>query len=48
MIDAGGAQILAYFDPLGFSADGDKAVFLRRGEAEIMHDRITTLATMGD
>jgi len=38
---------VGYFDPLGLSADGDKAIFLRRRETEIKHGRISMLATMG-
>merc|ERR1712223_467677 len=34
-------------DPLGLSADGDSATFLRRRETEIKHGRISMLATMG-
>merc|ERR1719183_3137293 len=36
-----------FWDPLGFTADGDVASFKRRRSAEIKHGRICMLATMG-
>merc|ERR1711878_258561 len=38
---------VGFFDPLGFSADGDIASFKRRRSVEIKHGRICMLATMG-
>merc|ERR1711985_92900 len=38
---------LGYWDPLGFSADGDIYSFRRRRSVEIKHGRICMLATMG-
>jgi len=38
---------LGYWDPLGFSADGDLYSFKRRRSVEIKHGRICMLATMG-
>mmetsp|Transcript_70947 Transcript_70947/g.154141 ORF Transcript_70947/g.154141 Transcript_70947/m.154141 type:complete len:278 (-) Transcript_70947:83-916(-) len=38
---------LGYFDPLGFSADGDLDTFFRRREAEIKNGRVAMFATMG-
>merc|ERR1712003_263410 len=44
----GGVQEpVGFWDPLGLSADGDSATFLRRRETEIKHGRISMLATMG-
>merc|ERR1712048_1017131 len=43
-----GAQApLGFWDPLGFTADGDVASFKRRRSVEIKHGRICMLATMG-
>merc|ERR1719330_965734 len=36
-----------FWDPLGFSKDGDEASFKRRRETEIKHGRISMLATLG-
>merc|ERR1719330_1152691 len=36
-----------FWDPLGFSKDGDEASFKRRRSVEIKHGRICMLATMG-
>merc|ERR1719382_1679606 len=38
---------VGFWDPLGFSADGDVAAFKRRRSVEIKHGRICMLATMG-
>merc|ERR1712117_353683 len=38
---------VGFFDPLGFSADGEIASFKRRRSVEIKHGRICMLATMG-
>merc|ERR1711876_49740 len=38
---------VGFFDPLGFSADGDIASFKHRRSVEIKHGRICMLATMG-
>ena len=36
-----------FWDPLGFTADGDVAAFRRRRSVELKHGRISMLATMG-
>ena len=38
---------LGFWDPLGFTADGDVNFFERRRQSEIKHGRIAMLATMG-
>jgi len=38
---------VGFFDPLGFTKDGDAAAFNRRRSTEIKHGRISMLATMG-
>merc|ERR1712072_1121703 len=38
---------VGFWDPLGFTADGDVASFKRRRSVEIKHGRICMLATMG-
>jgi len=38
---------VGFFDPLGFSKDGDTAAFMRRRSTELKHGRIAMLATMG-
>merc|ERR1712056_141663 len=38
---------VGFWDPLGLSSDGDRAVFKRRRETEIKHGRVSMLATMG-
>merc|ERR1719288_227833 len=38
---------VGFWDPLGFSADGDVAAFKRRRCVELKHGRISMLATMG-
>eukprot|EP00403_Amphidinium_massartii_P018565 CAMPEP_0178414490 /NCGR_PEP_ID=MMETSP0689_2-20121128/23062_1 /TAXON_ID=160604 /ORGANISM="Amphidinium massartii, Strain CS-259" /LENGTH=186 /DNA_ID=CAMNT_0020035779 /DNA_START=101 /DNA_END=658 /DNA_ORIENTATION=- len=38
---------LGYWDPLGFSKDGDIEKFKRRREVEIKHGRVAMFATMG-
>merc|ERR1719188_1473617 len=38
---------VGFWDPLGFSADGDVAAFKRRRSVEIKHGRICMMATMG-
>merc|ERR1712190_12126 len=43
-----GAQApLGFWDPLGFTRDGDMNSFIRRRSVEIKHGRICMLATMG-
>jgi len=43
-----GAQApVGFWDPLGFTNDGDEASFKRRRSVEIKHGRICMLATMG-
>merc|ERR1719333_502385 len=38
---------LGFFDPLGFTRDGDLENFKRRRETEIKHGRVCMLATIG-
>merc|ERR1719429_682608 len=38
---------LGYWDPVGFSKDGDLEKFKRRREVEIKHGRVSMLATIG-
>jgi len=38
---------VGFWDPMGFTKDGDAAVFKRRRATEIKHGRISMLATMG-
>merc|ERR1711937_608160 len=38
---------LGYWDPVGFSSDGDQYTFLRRRSVEVKHGRVCMLATMG-
>merc|ERR1719189_1054769 len=45
--ELGVQEPVGFWDPLGLSADGDSATFLRRRETEIKHGRISMLATMG-
>jgi len=43
-----GAQApFGFWDPLGFTADGDELTFKRRRASEIKHGRISMIATMG-
>merc|ERR1719247_3220257 len=45
--ELGVQEPVGFWDPLGFSADGDVAAFRRRRSVEIKHGRICMLATMG-
>merc|ERR1711939_1141813 len=45
--ELGVQEPVGFWDPLGFSADGDVASFKRRRSVEIKHGRICMLATMG-
>jgi len=45
--ELGVQEPVGFWDPLGFSADGDVAAFKRRRSVEIKHGRICMLATMG-
>merc|ERR1712241_994743 len=45
--ELGVQEPVGFWDPLGLSADGDAATFLRRRESELKHGRISMLATMG-
>merc|ERR1711992_421892 len=45
--ELGVQEPVGFWDPLGLSADGDSATFLRRRETEIKHGRVCMLATMG-
>jgi len=38
---------VGFFDPVGFTKDGDEKSFRRRREVEIKHGRVSMLATMG-
>merc|ERR1719188_91139 len=38
---------LGFWDPVGFTKDGDAAAFARRRATEIKHGRVSMLATMG-
>merc|ERR1719413_287656 len=38
---------VGFWDPLGFTEDGDAAAFRRRRVTEIKHGRVSMLATMG-
>merc|ERR1711903_398213 len=45
--ELGVQEPVGFWDPLGFSADGDLAAFKRRRSVELKHGRICMLATMG-
>merc|ERR1712183_330046 len=45
--ELGVQEPVGFWDPLGFSADGDVAAFKRRRSVELKHGRISMLATMG-
>merc|ERR1711937_546919 len=45
--ELGVQEPVGFWDPLGFTADGDVASFKRRRSVEIKHGRICMLATMG-
>merc|ERR1711981_317652 len=45
--ELGVQEPVGFWDPLGFSADGDLASFKRRRSVELKHGRISMLATMG-
>merc|ERR1719195_693138 len=45
--ELGVQEPVGFWDPLGLSADGDAATFMRRRESELKHGRISMLATMG-
>merc|ERR1712024_296685 len=38
---------VGFWDPVGFTKDGDETAFKRRREVEIKHGRVSMLATMG-
>ena len=38
---------VGFWDPVGFTADGDVASFKRRRSVELKHGRISMMATMG-
>jgi len=38
---------VGFWDPIGYTADGDEAAFNRRRQTELKHGRISMLATMG-
>merc|ERR1712045_1018395 len=45
--ELGAQEPVGFWDPLGFTSDGDEASFKRRRSVEIKHGRICMLATMG-
>merc|ERR1711869_103847 len=45
--ELGVQEPVGFWDPLGFTADGDVASFQRRRSVELKHGRICMLATMG-
>merc|ERR1719181_852621 len=45
--ELGVQEPVGFWDPLGFTADGDVASFKRRRSVELKHGRICMLATMG-
>merc|ERR1712146_132864 len=45
--ELGVQEPVGFWDPLGFTADGDVASFKRRRSVEIKHGRICMMATMG-
>merc|ERR1711869_10737 len=45
--ELGVQEPVGFWDPLGFTADGDIASFKRRRSVELKHGRICMLATMG-
>merc|ERR1719226_247522 len=38
---------VGFWDPIGYTSDGDEAAFKRRRQTELKHGRISMLATMG-
>merc|ERR1740115_439467 len=45
--ELGVQEPIGFWDPVGFTADGDVAAFKRRRSVEIKHGRICMMATMG-
>jgi len=45
--EIGALPPVGFWDPLGLSADGDKAVFERRRASELKHGRVAMLAVVG-
>merc|ERR1711982_232771 len=45
--ELGVQQPVGFWDPVGFTKDGDAALFKRRRTTEIKHGRVSMLATMG-
>ena len=45
--ELGVQEPVGFWDPAGFSADGDVAAFKRRRSVELKHGRISMMATMG-
>merc|ERR1719333_1772661 len=45
--ELGVQQPVGFWDPVGFTKDGDAALFKRRRATEIKHGRVSMLATMG-
>merc|ERR1712186_240644 len=45
--ELGVQEPVGFWDPLGFSADGDEAAFRRRRSVELKHGRVSMAATIG-
>ena len=45
--NTGCQEPVGFWDPAGFTADGDVATFKRRRSVELKHGRISMMATMG-
>ena len=45
--ELGVQEPVGFWDPVGFTADGDVAAFKRRRSVELKHGRISMMATMG-
>jgi len=45
--ELGVQEPLGFWDPLGFTSDGDEAAFKRRRSVELKHGRVAMAATMG-
>merc|ERR1711972_683751 len=45
--ELGVQSLVGFYDPVGFTADGDVAAFRRRRSVELKHGRISMLACMG-
>lgn len=45
--ELGVQEPVGFWDPAGFTADGDVSTFKRRRSVELKHGRISMMATMG-